>query len=98
MSEIISPIITQVGIGGIGGFLIGYLIKRVLKFALIIGVFAFILMYFVYDSAIDFNYTELMTRVGEIAAPAWAFVSPLLMQIPAVGSLVLGALIGFTKT
>ena len=98
MSEVITPIIAQVGIGGIGGFLVGYLIMRVLKFALIIGVFAFILVYFVYDSAIDFNYTELMARGEEIAAPTLAFVSPLLMQIPVIGSLVLGALIGFTKT
>jgi uncharacterized membrane protein (Fun14 family) len=98
MSELINPIITQVGIGGIGGFFVGYLIKRVLKFALIMGVFAFILIYFVYDKAIDFNYTELMARAEEIAVPAWTFVSPLLTQIPAIGSLVLGVLIGFTKT
>jgi uncharacterized membrane protein (Fun14 family) len=98
MSELINPIITQVGIAGIGGFFVGYLIKRVLKFALMIGVFVFIFIYFVYDSAIQFNYTELMAHAQEVAAPAWTFVSPLLMQIPAVGSLILGVLIGFTKT
>lgn len=96
MSEVITPIIAQVGIGGIGGFFVGYLIKRVLKFALIIGAFAFVFVYLVYDTTIDF--TELATRAEEIAAPTLAFVSPLLTQIPVIGSLVLGALIGFTIT
>ena len=90
MSEMVNPLMTQIGIGGIGGFLVGYLLKRLLKFALIIGVFTFALIYFVYDSAIEFNYAELMARAEQIIVPAWAFVSPLLLQIPAVGSLLLG--------
>lgn len=98
MSEVINPIISQIGIGGIGGFLVGYLLKRVLKFAMIVGVFAFILLYFVYDKAIDLNYTELMARAEQIVVPLWSFVSPLLSQIPALGSLIIGVLIGFTKT
>ncbi len=98
MSEAISPIISQIGIGGIGGFLVGYLLKRILKFALIVGVFAFVLLYFVYNKAIDFNYTELMARAEEIAVPVWSFISPPLSQIPAIGSLIVGVLIGFTKT
>lgn len=98
MSEAISPIISQIGIGGIGGFLVGYLLKRILKFALIVGIFAFVLLYFVYNKAIDFNYTELMARAEEIAVPVWSLISPLLSQIPAIGSLIVGVLIGFTKT
>ena len=98
MSDLINPIISQVGIGAVGGFLVGYLLKRLIKFALIIGVFAFILIYFVYDSAIEFNYAELIARAEEIAIPAWAVISPVLTQIPAIGSLVVGVLIGFTKT
>ena len=98
MSEVINPIISQIGIGGIGGFLVGYLLKRILKFALVVGIFAFILLYCVYDEAINFNYAELMARAEEIAVPVWSFVSPLLSQIPALGSLIVGVLIGFTKT
>ena len=98
MSEVISPLISQIGIGGIGGFLVGYLLKRVLKFALVVGVFAFILLYFIYDEAIDFNYAELIARAEEIAVPVWNFISPLLSQIPTIGSLIVGVLIGFTKT
>ena len=98
MSEVINPIISQIGIGGIGGFLVGYLLKRVLKFAMIVGVFAFILLYFVYDKAIDLNYTELLASAEQIVVPLWSFVSPVLSQIPALGSLIIGVLIGFTKT
>jgi uncharacterized membrane protein (Fun14 family) len=98
MSEVTGFLISQIGIGGIGGFLVGYLLKRILKFALIVGVFSFILLYFVYDKAIELNYAELMARAEEIAVPVWSFVSPLFSQIPAIGSLIVGVLIGFTKT
>jgi uncharacterized membrane protein (Fun14 family) len=61
MNDIFTPIIMQLGIGGIGGFFIGYLIKKALKFALIIGAFAFAMAYFVYESSIQINYAQLFT-------------------------------------
>jgi uncharacterized membrane protein (Fun14 family) len=98
MSEIISPLIMQLGIGGIGGFFVGYLLKKALKFALLIGAFAFTLAYFAYESSIQVDYAQLISRLETLIAPAWDFVYPLISQIPALGSLVIGLLLGFTKS
>ena len=98
MTDVFSPILIQLGFGGIGGFFVGYLLKKVLKFALIIGVFAFIATYFAYESYMEIDYAQLVSRVEQIATPAMNFIYPLISQIPAIGSLVVGAVIGFTKS
>jgi len=98
MSDIFTPIMIQLGLGGIGGFFVGYLLKKALKFALIIGAFAFAVAYFVYESSIQINYAQLVSRAEELATPAWNYIYPVVSQIPALGSLVLGVVIGFTKS
>ena len=98
MTDVFTPIVMQLGLGAIGGFLVGYLLKKVIKFALIIGVFAFIAAYFVYESSIQINYTQLLASVEELAAPALNLIYPVVTQIPALGSLIIGALLGFTKS
>lgn len=98
MMDAFSPILMQLGLGGLGGFFIGYLLKKVLKFALIIGVFAFILTYFAYESHMQIDYGQLISRLEQLATPIFNFLYPLISQIPAIGSLVVGAVIGFTKS
>jgi uncharacterized membrane protein (Fun14 family) len=98
MTDIFTPIMMQLGLGGIGGFFVGYLLKKAVKFALIIGVFAFIATYFVYESSIQIDYVQLISRVEELATPALNFIYPVISQIPALGSLVIGAVLGFTKS
>lgn len=98
MSEILTPIIMQLGIGGIGGFFIGFLLKKALKFALIIGAFALVLAYFAYESSIQIDYSQLISRIETLVIPVWNYINPLISQIPALGSLVFGAILGFTKS
>ena len=98
MFDIFTPIIMQLGIGAIGGFFVGYLLKQVLKFAVVIGVFVFILTYFVYENSIQIDYSQLISRMESIATPAYNFIYPVISQIPALGSLVVGAVIGFTRS
>ena len=98
MSDIFTPIMIQLGLGGIGGFFVGYLLKKALKFALIIGAFAFAVAYFVYESSIQINYAQLVSRAEELATPAWNYIYPVVSQIPALGSLIVGVVIGFTKS
>ena len=96
MSDIFTPIMIQFGLGGIGGFFVGYLLKKALKFALIIGVFAFVLAYFAYERSIQIDYAQLVSRIEVLATPVWNFINPLVSQIPALGSLVFGVVLGFT--
>jgi uncharacterized membrane protein (Fun14 family) len=95
MSEVLTPIVYQLGTGGIGGFLLGYLIKKVLKIALMIGGFALVFFYFAFAQVIEVNYAQLLARVGEIATIASQYLSPLLSNIPFSGSLIMGVLAGF---
>ena len=95
MSEILTPIIYQLGTGGIGGFLLGYLIKKVLKFALIIGGFALVFFYFAFDKVIEVNSAQLLARAEEIVTASSQFLSPLLSNISFSGSLILGVITGF---
>ena len=60
MIDVFSPILIQLGFGGIGGFFVGYLLKKVLKFALMIGVIAFIFTYFAYESYMEIDYAQLI--------------------------------------
>ena len=78
MTDVFSPIIMQLGLGGLGGFFIGYFLKKVLKFALIIGVFAFIITYLAYESQIQIDYAHLASRIEQIATPAYNFIYPLI--------------------
>jgi len=95
MSEMLTPIVSQLGTGGIGGFLLGYLIKKVLTLALVIGGFALVFFYLAFDQVIEVNYAQLLARVGEIATTASQYLSPLLSNLPFSGSLIVGVLAGF---
>lgn len=95
MSESLTPVLYQLGTGGIGGFLLGFLIKKVFKIALMIAGFTLVFFYFAFDNVIEVNYTQLSARVGEIASSASQFLSPLLSNISFSGSLILGVIAGF---
>jgi len=98
MDSLINPIIYVVIIGGIAGYFIGYLIKKISNFALIIGTFVFLLMYMTYTRAIDLNFDELgatVTRFAETLAPLG--LMSLASSAPFVGSFVVGLVLGLKK-
>ena len=46
MSEIITPIVYQLGLGAVGGFIVGFALKKITKlFIVIIGLFVLALLY-----------------------------------------------------
>ena len=97
MFDIFTPIMIQFGLGGIGGFFVGYLLKKALKFAVMIGAFVFMVAYFAYESSIQVDYAQLISRIEVVAVPIGEFLYPLVSQIPVLGSLVLGVVLGFAK-
>jgi uncharacterized membrane protein (Fun14 family) len=98
MSTLINPIIYILIIGGIAGYFIGYLIKKISHFALIIGIFAFLLMYLAYTKAVNLNYDELGATVNRFTG---IFVSlgltALASSVPFVGSFIVGLVIGLKR-
>ena len=100
VSEAFAPILFQLGIGGIGGFFIGYAIRKVVKVALILGMFVFFLMFLAYANVIAIDYGGLVEMVSNFVNainPALGLFTLLLAHLPFAGSLIIGLIIGFKK-
>ena len=100
VSESFAPILFQLGIGGIGGFFIGYAIRKVVKVALFLGMVVFSLMFLAYTNVIGIDYGGLAKMVSNFLSainPALGFLTPLLAHLPFVGSLIIGLVIGFKR-
>jgi len=98
VNEAFAPILFQLGIGGIGGFFIGYGIKKVVKMALILGIVVFSLIFLAYKNVIGVDFGGLAEGVSEFinaVSPAMGLFAPLLANLPFVGSLIFGLVVGF---
>ncbi|MFQ5999763.1 MAG: FUN14 domain-containing protein [Candidatus Bathyarchaeia archaeon] len=98
MDNVVSPIVYVLIIGGIAGYFIGYLIKKISNFALIIGIFIFLLMYLGYTKAINLNFDELgatVTKFVDTLAPLG--LTALASSAPFVGSFVVGLVFGLKR-
>lgn len=100
VSEAVAPILFQLGLGGIGGFFIGYAIKKVARVALVLGMGALFLMFLVYLEVINVDFSgldELVSTFIDTVNPALGSLTPLLTNIPFISGLVMGVVIGFKK-
>lgn len=98
MDELLTPIVYVLVIGGVAGYFMGYLVKRISGMALTIGVFAFLLLYMAYTNAIDLNLDELVatiTRFTDILGPLG--FAALASSAPFVGSFVVGLVLGLRR-
>ena len=100
ISESFAPVLFQIVIGGIGGFLIGYVIKKVLKIALLLLAIVFSLMFLAYTNVIDVDYDELSGMAATFVTaidPALNFITPLLANIPFIVCLIIGFFLGIRR-
>jgi uncharacterized membrane protein (Fun14 family) len=99
MSEIVSPIVYQLGIGGIGGFIVGYAVKKLSKLiAFVIGLFIIALVYLGVQGIISINYGKLFGALKDglgLAGQAAEWLIGLISILPFMGSFVVGFLLGF---
>jgi uncharacterized membrane protein (Fun14 family) len=57
-----SPLLTTVGFGGLAGFLLGFVIKKLMKiFAIVAGVFLAALMYLEQQGIVNINWDKLQS-------------------------------------
>jgi len=101
IAESLEPIVFQLFLGGVGGFLIGYAIRKVLKIALIVGVVVFLLMLLASTNIINVDYSglaETTTNVLTAINPALSLITPLLAHVPFIVSLVFGLYLGFKRS
>ncbi|MDG6223341.1 MAG: hypothetical protein IAX21_03265 [Candidatus Bathyarchaeota archaeon] len=100
LTESLAPIVFQLVLGGVGGFLIGYAIRKVLKIALIVGVVVFSLILLASANIINVDYTglsETTTNILNAINPALSLITPLLAHVPFIASLVFGFILGFKR-
>jgi len=100
LSELIIPIVYQVGVGGIGGFFVGYLVRKVAKIvAFFLGIFLLSLISLAYVGAISMNYDALTEVLSKLTIPEQAaeLLMPILANLPFAGSFIIAFLIGLKK-
>ncbi len=100
LNESLAPIIFQLCIGGIGGFLMGYALKKFFRLALIIGVVIFILIFLAYTNVINVDYgglSDIASNFVSAINPALNMLTPLLAHIPFIASLIFGFFIGLRR-
>jgi len=98
MSEILTPVVYQLGIGGILGFFVGYAIKKLTKLlAVLAGLFALLLIYLGYQGVISVNYGKLAEAVQGLmggAGQALSWLTPIIANLPFAGSFMAGMVAG----
>jgi len=98
MSEVLTPIAYQLGVGGVLGFFVGYAVKKLTKIvAVLAGVLAFILIYLGYQGVISMNYDKLAEMLGRLLGTAGqtaSLLTPIVANLPFAGSFILGAAVG----
>ncbi len=99
MSEIIGPVVYELGLGAVGGFVVGFALKKIAKiFLIIIGVFIAALLYLGASDIININFGALWNAVGSWiggAGAAASFLMGLIALIPFIGSFAIGFFLGF---
>ncbi|MEM2994635.1 MAG: FUN14 domain-containing protein [Candidatus Bathyarchaeia archaeon] len=95
MSEIFSPVVYQLGIGGMGGFIVGYAIKKLSKLiAFLMGLFIIALMYLGVKGIININWGKFFEELmGGLETVEWLI--GLISILPFIGSFAVGFLLGF---
>ena len=98
MSEVISPLVFQLGVGGIGGFIVGYALKKLSKLILVlIGLFILALIYLGTQNILNINYGALWSALSSLlgsAGSAFNWLVGLISILPFAGSFVVGFLLG----
>ncbi|HDD70327.1 hypothetical protein CW667_02605 [Candidatus Bathyarchaeota archaeon] len=100
MSELISPIAYQIGVGGVGGFVVGYAVKKISKLVMIlIGLAIITLLYLGASGILNINYDKLWEALSNFFVflgdtVSW-FASLIVSVLPFMGSFIAGFLLGF---
>jgi uncharacterized membrane protein (Fun14 family) len=98
MSEIFSPIVFQLGLGAVGGFVVGFALKKLAKlFIVLIGIFVIVLLYLGTSGVISINYNALWSTIAGWlggAAQAAGWLVGLISLLPFIGSFLVGFLLG----
>lgn len=99
MSGLITSVTYQLGLGALGGFIVGFAVKKLLKLViLIVGLLIVLLLYLGFSGVIVIHYDQLADATrnalgffGQVAD----WLTPIISHLPFAGSFIIGFLIGF---
>jgi uncharacterized membrane protein (Fun14 family) len=98
LSDVVSPLVFQLGLGGVGGFIVGFALKKLSKLVLVlIGVFILALVYLSTRGIININYDALWNALAGLlgsAGSAFSWLIGVISILPFAGSFIAGFLIG----
>ena len=95
--DLLSPVVAQIGLGGVGGFLVGFAFKRFAKVvAFLLGAVFIFLQLLAYYGVIQINYGALFSVVEKVFGgfESAGFLASVFVNIPFSGSFVAGAYLG----
>jgi len=100
-TDILTPMISELGIGGIGGFVVGYALKKIAKIvAIILGIGFVGLQYLAYKDFITINYPALkewMVNITGQTAGLQSLAADFVAHIPFGASFGVGFYLGLKK-
>jgi uncharacterized membrane protein (Fun14 family) len=100
--EVLTPLATQLGMGGIIGFVVGYALKKLFKLIIVlIVIFFVILQYLAYTGFIVVNYDQILIRFQgfaqsflQLGSGGFAISTLLQANIPFIGAFIVGLGVG----
>jgi len=101
MGNLLAPIVGEVGIGGVGGFVVGYTLKKLAKIVVFFLGLGFILLeYLAYKGIITINFAALQEWASRLTVPMGelsGFLTQFIAHLPFGASFLLGFYVGFKK-
>jgi len=101
VNSILTPLIAQLGLGGVGGFLVGYAFKKLLKIiAVILGIFMLALFFLAYIGVININFDKFLDALGKLVglvSGAQNLLLAVFASLPFAASFTLGFFLGFKR-
>jgi uncharacterized membrane protein (Fun14 family) len=98
MSALIPQFFFSLGFGGIGGFLIGYATKKIVKILMfILGLYLLSLFYLMHIQIITIDTTKLWETSANTLNQIINFLGSTLVYLPISGSFALGFILGIYK-
>jgi len=96
----IEPLIFQIGVGGVGGFLAGFAVKKIAKIlAFFAGVYFLSLLYLSQIGVVNINYEKFLEAISGVATNEQVtnYLLAIVASLPFTGSFVAGLIFGLKK-
>jgi uncharacterized membrane protein (Fun14 family) len=99
MSFIAIPVAYELAVGGLGGYFLGYALKKTTKFvALLIGIVILAVIYLAYSGLLNIDFQGFANETKNALnylGQAFVNIAPFLTNLPLLGSFFVGLLLAY---